>query len=88
MLLVLDHKFSQNEFVAGFRLQLFDIVYQPLDIKRGCYVSLGRSGQSGGRKRGVGGKKKEVQFYESFTCKEFEPEPYIGKLIKIWEHLD
>lgn len=53
-----------------------------------------------GKKRGVGGKKKEVQFYESFTYdgvnyalydavylyKEDEPEPYIGKLIKIWEH--
>lgn len=52
-----------------------------------------------GKKRGVGGKKKEVQFYESFTydgvdynlhdsvymIKEGEPEPYIGKLIKIWE---
>ncbi|XP_057957391.1 protein ANTI-SILENCING 1 [Malania oleifera] len=51
------------------------------------------------KKRGVGGKKKEIQFYESFTydgidyalydCvylyKEGEPEPYIGKLIKIWE---
>ncbi|KAM7490351.1 hypothetical protein LguiA_033272 [Lonicera macranthoides] len=55
-----------------------------------------------GKKRGVGGKKKEVQFYESFTydgleyclhdCvymhKEGEPEPYIGKLIKIWETPD
>lgn len=52
-----------------------------------------------GKKRGVGGKRKEVQFYESFTydgveyalydClylyKEDEPEPYIGKLIKMWE---
>lgn len=55
-----------------------------------------------GKKRGVGGKRKEVQFYESFTyngveyslydCvylyKEGEPEPYIGKLIKIWEYPD
>ncbi|KAL5783239.1 hypothetical protein ACOSP7_008268 [Xanthoceras sorbifolium] len=55
-----------------------------------------------GKKRGIGGKKKDVQFYESFTydgveytlydCvymyKEDEPEPYIGKLIKIWEHSD
>lgn len=55
-----------------------------------------------GKKRGVGGKKKEVQFYESFTYdgvdynlydsvymfKEGEPEPYIGKLIKIWESGD
>lgn len=55
-----------------------------------------------GKKRGVGGKKKEIQFYESFTydgveytlhdCvfmhKEGEPEPYIGKLIKIWENPD
>uniref|UniRef100_A0A5B7B2F1 BAH domain-containing protein n=1 Tax=Davidia involucrata TaxID=16924 RepID=A0A5B7B2F1_DAVIN len=54
-----------------------------------------------GKKRGVGGKKKEVQFYESFTYdgveytlhdsvymhKEGEP-PYIGKLIKIWETPD
>ncbi|OUZ99937.1 RNA recognition motif domain [Macleaya cordata] len=52
-----------------------------------------------GTKRGIGGKRKEVQFYESFTydgdeyflydCvylyKEGEPEPYIGKIIKIWE---
>ncbi|XP_074329050.1 protein ANTI-SILENCING 1-like [Apium graveolens] len=52
-----------------------------------------------GKKRGIGGKKKEVQFYESFTydgvdynlydsvymVKEGEPEFYIGKLIKIWE---
>ncbi|KAL6980130.1 hypothetical protein U1Q18_021779 [Sarracenia purpurea var. burkii] len=55
-----------------------------------------------GKKKGVGGKKKEAQFYESFTyddvdytlydCvymyKEGEPEPYIGKLIKIWTMLD
>ncbi|KAF7830145.1 protein ANTI-SILENCING 1 isoform X1 [Senna tora] len=55
-----------------------------------------------GKKRGVGGKKKDVQFYESFTYdgveyslfdsvylyKEGEPEPYIGKLIKIWETAD
>ncbi|KAA8525308.1 hypothetical protein F0562_007163 [Nyssa sinensis] len=55
-----------------------------------------------GKKRGVGGRKKEVQFYESFNydgveytlhdCvymhKEGEPEPYIGKLIKIWENPD
>ncbi|XP_017231637.1 protein ANTI-SILENCING 1 isoform X2 [Daucus carota subsp. sativus] len=57
---------------------------------------------SWGKKRGVGGKKKEVQFYESFTydgvdynlydsvymLKEGEPEHYIGKLIKIWENGD
>lgn len=55
-----------------------------------------------GKKRGIGGKKKDVQFYESFTydgveynlydCvylyKEEEAEPYIGKLIKIWENAD
>lgn len=55
-----------------------------------------------GKKRGIGGKKKDVQFYESFTfdgvqytlydCvylyKDGEPEPFIGKLIKIWEHPD
>ncbi|RAL45491.1 hypothetical protein DM860_014880 [Cuscuta australis] len=55
-----------------------------------------------GKKRGVGGKKREVQFYDSFKydgvqyalhdCvymhKEGEPEPYIGKLIKIWETAD
>ncbi|KAK9148887.1 hypothetical protein Scep_007644 [Stephania cephalantha] len=54
---------------------------------------------SWGKKRGIGGKKKEVQFYESFIfdgdeyclfdCvylyKDGEPEPYIGKIIKIWE---
>ncbi|KDP34223.1 hypothetical protein JCGZ_07794 [Jatropha curcas] len=52
-----------------------------------------------GKKRGLGGMKKDVQFYESFTYDgveyklydsvymyaEKEPEPYIGKLIKIWE---
>ncbi|KAI3835325.1 hypothetical protein MKW98_020441 [Papaver atlanticum] len=51
------------------------------------------------KKRGIGGKRKEVQFYNSFVfdgeeyslydCvylyKDGEPEPYIGKLIKIWE---
>lgn len=55
-----------------------------------------------GKKRGVGGKKKEVQFYESFSFdgveytlydsvylyKESEPEPFIGKLIKIWQNPD
>lgn len=55
---------------------------------------------SWGIKRLRGGKNKEVQFYESFTYdgmeyflydsvylfKKGEPEPYIGKLIKIWEH--
>lgn len=55
-----------------------------------------------GIKRGRGGKKKEIQFYESFTYdgvyytlydtvylyKESEPEPYLGKLIKIWENHD
>ncbi|KAF8393360.1 hypothetical protein HHK36_021603 [Tetracentron sinense] len=55
-----------------------------------------------GKKRGVGGKKKDIQFYESFTydgvdyflydCvylhKEGEPEPFIGKLVKIWEQPD
>ncbi|CAL8996598.1 unnamed protein product [Prunus brigantina] len=52
-----------------------------------------------GKKKGRGGRNKDVQFYESFTydgveyglydCvylyKESEPEPEIGKLIKIWE---
>eukprot|EP01018_Ginkgo_biloba_P027620 Gb_05332 [translate_table: standard] len=52
-----------------------------------------------GVKRGVGLKGKEIQFYDSFIyegveysrydCvylnKEGEPEPYIGKIIKIWE---
>lgn len=51
------------------------------------------------KKKGVGGKNKEVQFYESFIydgvkyalydCvymyKEGLQEPYIAKLIKIWE---
>ncbi|KAK3009107.1 hypothetical protein RJ639_013137 [Escallonia herrerae] len=55
-----------------------------------------------GKKRGVGGKKKEVQFYESFSydgeeyalydCvymhNESEPKPFIGKLVKIWETAD
>ncbi|XP_068312291.1 protein ANTI-SILENCING 1-like [Pyrus communis] len=52
-----------------------------------------------GKKKGKGGKNKDVLFYESFTfdgeeytlydCvylyKKDEPEPEIGKLIKIWE---
>ncbi|XP_011019675.1 PREDICTED: uncharacterized protein LOC105122325 isoform X2 [Populus euphratica] len=55
-----------------------------------------------GKQRGVGGKKKDVKFYESFSYdgveyalydsvymyKEGEIEPYIGKLIKIWENAD
>lgn len=55
-----------------------------------------------GKKRGIGGRKKDVQFYESFTydgvdyalydCvymyKQDEPAPYIGKLVKIWENAD
>lgn len=53
------------------------------------------------KKKGVGGKNKNVQFYESFVYdgvqyhlydsvymnKQGEP-PYIGKLVKIWETLD
>ncbi|KAJ6793085.1 protein ANTI-SILENCING 1-like isoform X1 [Iris pallida] len=52
-----------------------------------------------GKKRGIGGAKRDSQFYESFTfdgdeyslydcaylCKKDEEEPYIGKIIKIWE---
>lgn len=54
-----------------------------------------------GRKRGIGGKRKEVQFYESFIydgveytlydCVYMHKEgehPYIGKIIKIWENPD
>ncbi|KAK7293714.1 hypothetical protein RJT34_16587 [Clitoria ternatea] len=56
-----------------------------------------------GKKRGIGGKKKDVQFYESFTYDgvdyslydivylhtDAQPDdPYIGKLIKIWENRD
>lgn len=56
-----------------------------------------------GKKKGIGGKKKDVQFYESFTfdgeeyklydCAYFQAddgdsEPYIGKIIKIWENAD
>ncbi|KAF9591555.1 hypothetical protein IFM89_004609, partial [Coptis chinensis] len=53
-------------------------------------------------KKGLAGKKKDVQFYESFTYDgveyflydcvylyvENEPEPYIGKLMKMWENPD
>ncbi|CAA0402012.1 unnamed protein product [Arabidopsis thaliana] len=56
-----------------------------------------------GKKKGVGGKKKDVQFYESFTYDGDEyrlydcvlvgnaseldsTEPFIGMIIKIWEH--
>jgi len=55
-----------------------------------------------GIKRGVGGAKKDVQFYESFTFDEVHytlydcvclfkkgvTEPYIGKIVKIWEQGD
>ncbi|KAF5938748.1 hypothetical protein HYC85_023007 [Camellia sinensis] len=71
----------------------------PIQLKQTKLRTLSLSGV----KRGVGGKKKEVQFYDSFTygdgvdyilhdCvymyKEGEPKPYIGKLIKIWENGD
>lgn len=52
-----------------------------------------------GKKRGIGGAKRDYQFYESFTfdnvnyslydCvylfKHNEHEPYIGKILRIWE---
>ncbi|KAK4419987.1 protein ANTI-SILENCING 1 [Sesamum alatum] len=55
-----------------------------------------------GKKRGIGGRKSDVQFYESFSydgldyslydCvymyKQGEREPYVGKLVKIWENAD
>lgn len=56
-----------------------------------------------GKKRGMGGKKKDVQFYESFSFDGAEyaindtvclqsgiggGEPHIGRLIKIWETRD
>ncbi|KAK8679523.1 hypothetical protein V6N13_144972 [Hibiscus sabdariffa] len=55
-----------------------------------------------GKQKGIGGRKKDVQFYESFTYdgvdytlydniylyKERDPLPYLGKLIKIWETAD
>ncbi|KAG6649381.1 hypothetical protein CIPAW_07G208200 [Carya illinoinensis] len=55
-----------------------------------------------GKQRGVGGKDKKVRFFQSFSygsveyalydCVylygEGETEPYIGKLIKIWENPD
>ncbi|KAL2346893.1 hypothetical protein Fmac_000893 [Flemingia macrophylla] len=55
-----------------------------------------------GTRRGVGGRKKDVQFYESFSYdgveyslydsvflyKEGEPHHFIGKIIKIWETSD
>ncbi|XP_010254289.1 PREDICTED: protein ANTI-SILENCING 1-like isoform X2 [Nelumbo nucifera] len=55
-----------------------------------------------GKKKGVGGTNNDVQFYESFTYGNVEyilydcvylytkgePEPYIGKLVKIWEKAD
>ncbi|KAL8063375.1 hypothetical protein ABFX02_01G023100 [Erythranthe guttata] len=54
-----------------------------------------------GKKRGIGGRNKDVQFYDSFAydgveynlhdCvymhKQGEP-PYIGKIVKIWENAD
>ncbi|KAL4302700.1 hypothetical protein GQ457_10G002250 [Hibiscus cannabinus] len=55
-----------------------------------------------GKKRGIGGRNNDVQFYESFTYdgldynlydnvylhKAGQPLPYLGKLIKIWENPD
>ena len=55
---------------------------------------------SWGKKRSKGGAKMDTQFYGSFTfdnvkyslyhCvylfKNGEPEPYIGKILKIWQH--
>jgi hypothetical protein len=55
-----------------------------------------------GIKKGVGGKKKDFQFYQSFTYDgveyelydcvylwvDGEPEPHIGKLLKIMENPD
>ncbi|XVE53703.1 hypothetical protein DITRI_Ditri03aG0023800 [Diplodiscus trichospermus] len=55
-----------------------------------------------GKKRGNGGRKKDVQFYESFAYdgvaytlydnvylhKQGESFPYLGKLVKIWENPD
>ncbi|KAK7283010.1 hypothetical protein RIF29_12202 [Crotalaria pallida] len=55
-----------------------------------------------GKKGNLGGKRKDVQFYVSFRYdgvdynrfdsvylyKEGEPEPFIGKITKIWENYD
>ncbi|KAI4380184.1 hypothetical protein MLD38_006403 [Melastoma candidum] len=55
-----------------------------------------------GEKRSLGGKRRDVQFYNSFfydgiwynlydsvyLYKEGEAEPYVGKVIKIWENPD
>ncbi|XP_058785106.1 protein ANTI-SILENCING 1 [Vicia villosa] len=55
-----------------------------------------------GKKKGFGGKNREVIFYESFIYdgvaytlndsvylyKDDEPEPFVGKIIKIWESGD
>jgi hypothetical protein len=54
---------------------------------------------SWGKKRSKGGAKMDIQFYENFTfdnvkyslydCvylfKNGEPEPYVGKVVKIWQ---
>ncbi|TVU34544.1 hypothetical protein EJB05_16380 [Eragrostis curvula] len=54
---------------------------------------------SWGKRRGIGGAKKDTQFYASFTLdnvkyslfdcvylfKTGDPEPYVGKIVKIWE---
>lgn len=54
-----------------------------------------------GKRRGVGGKKRDVQFYESFNYDGVEytlhdcvymhnrgEPPHIGKLVKVWENAD
>lgn len=64
----------------------------PNDVHKFCW----------GKKRGIGGAKRNIQFYESFMIddvtyslydsvylfKEDVREPYIGKIIKIWEQPD
>ena len=55
-----------------------------------------------GKKRGIGGAKRNIQFYESFMIDDVNYslfdcvylhetdalEPYIGKIVKIWEQPD
>lgn len=70
---------------------------EPVTVQDDCEFAWGK-------KRGIGGKKKNVQFYDSFAfdgvhyslndavCLQNgiadDVEPHIGKLIKIWENHD
>ncbi|KAG9455794.1 hypothetical protein H6P81_000302 [Aristolochia fimbriata] len=92
-----DKKRSLNHFNMSTSVGGMPITYNFEDANHGSDPKF-----EWGKKRGIGGAKKDVQFYESFTydgieyhlydCvylyKEGDPEPYIGKLVKIFGKKD